>query len=167
LSSFRGFPDWLPACTHAVENFNKESNMRLRILCTTLFAAVLAAGVVTAQEKPTIKKVPLEQTSPVSGKEMFAAYCAACHGPNAQGDGPAAAALKKQPPDLTRLASNNGGKYPELQVIQTLSAREVQSHGSQEMPVWGVVLKSVSSRDNEIVRMRVQNLASYIKTLQK
>jgi mono/diheme cytochrome c family protein len=140
--------------------------MRTRIL-NTLLVTVIAGGVLTAQEKPTIKTVPLEPTSPVSGKEMFAAYCAACHGPNGRGDGPAAAALKKQPPDLTRLASTNGGKYPELQVIQTLSAREVQSHGSQEMPVWGVLLKSVSKRDNEVVRMRVQNLASYIKTLQK
>jgi mono/diheme cytochrome c family protein len=140
--------------------------MRIRVLCTFL-ATVVVGGVLIAQEKPTIKKVPLEPTSPVSGKEMFTAYCAACHGPNGQGDGPAAAALKKQPPDLTRLASSNGGKFPEYQVLQTLSAREVQAHGSQEMPVWGVVLKSVSRRDNEIVRMRVQNLASYIKTLQK
>jgi mono/diheme cytochrome c family protein len=140
--------------------------MRTRILSTFL-ATVIAGGVLTAQEKPTIKSVPMEPTSPVSGKDMFAAYCAACHGLNGQGDGPAAAALKKQPVDLTRLASANGGKFPELQIIQTLSAREVQSHGSQEMPVWGVLLKSVSKRDNDIVRMRVQNLTAYIKTLQK
>jgi mono/diheme cytochrome c family protein len=140
--------------------------MRTRIL-NTLIASMVAFGVLSAQEKPTIKKVPLEPTSAISGKEMFTTYCAVCHGPGGQGDGPAAAALKKPTPDLTRLASANGGKYPELKVIHTLSAREVISHGSQEMPVWGVLLKSVSNRDSEVVRMRVLNLSGYIKTLQK
>lgn len=140
--------------------------MPTRIL-HTLIASVVAFGVLSAQEKPTIKTVPLERTSAVSGKEMFTSYCAVCHGPNGQGDGPAAAALKKPTPDLTRLASANGGKFPELSVIHTLSAREVISHGSQEMPVWGVLLKSVSNRDSDIARMRVLNLTAYIKTLQK
>ena len=136
-------------------------------LVYTLTAGVVLLGVLSAQDKPTIKTVPMEQTSAVSGKEMFTSYCAVCHGPNGQGDGPAAAAMKKPTPDLTRLSAANGGKYPELSVIHTLSAREVISHGSQEMPVWGVLLKSVSNRDNDIARMRVLNLTAYIKTLQK
>jgi mono/diheme cytochrome c family protein len=140
--------------------------MRLTLL-STLIAAVAAAGALVAQEKPAIKSVPLEQTSPVSGKEMFTAYCAVCHGLSGQGDGPAAAALKKQPPDLTRLAANNAGKFPEFEVIHALSAKEIIAHGSQEMPIWGVLLKSVSNRDPGMVRLRVQNLTSYIKTLQK
>lgn len=140
--------------------------MRLSLL-STLIAALGVAGVLLAQEKPTIKNVPLERTSPVSGQEMFTAYCAACHGPSGQGDGPAAAALKKQPPDLTRLAANNAGKFPEFEVIHALSAKEIIAHGSQQMPVWGVLLKSVSSRDDGMVRLRVQNLTSYIKSLQK
>jgi mono/diheme cytochrome c family protein len=137
--------------------------MRLSLL----IAAFATAGVLLAQEKPAIKKVPLEPTSPVSGQEMFTAYCAACHGLSGQGDGPAAAAMKKQPPDLTRLAANNAGKFPEFEVIHALSAKEIIAHGSQEMPIWGALLKSVSNRDNGMVRLRVQNLTSYIKTLQK
>jgi hypothetical protein len=35
------------------------------------------------------------------------------------------------------------------------------------MPIWGVLLKSVSRRDNGIARIRVQNLTEYIRTLQK
>jgi len=35
------------------------------------------------------------------GAQVFAAYCAVCHGPAGKGDGPAAAALVPPPPDLT------------------------------------------------------------------
>ena len=67
----------------------------LVILTALLFAF---AGRSAAQEK-TIKKVPIESTSPGSGAEMFKAYCAVCHGKDAKGGGPAAEALKVQPPE--------------------------------------------------------------------
>ncbi len=35
------------------------------------------------------------------GAEVFATYCAVCHGPDGKGNGPAAAALVPPPPDLT------------------------------------------------------------------
>src|SRR4051812_41151724 len=108
--------------------------MRTRIL-PTIVLSVIAGGVLAGQSQPSIKKVALTPTSAASGKEMFAEYCAACHGISGKGDGPAAAALKTQPADLTRLAATNGGKYPALSVTGTLAAREVSAHGSQEMPV--------------------------------
>jgi high-affinity iron transporter len=36
----------------------------------------------------------------VQGKTAFGKYCASCHGPNGQGDGPAAKALKPPPRNL-------------------------------------------------------------------
>jgi mono/diheme cytochrome c family protein len=38
---------------------------------------------------------------PVKGKASFAQMCAACHGPNGKGDGPAAASLNPKPRDLS------------------------------------------------------------------
>jgi mono/diheme cytochrome c family protein len=70
--------------------------------------------------KPEIKHVPAPATSAASGKEMFKAYCAPCHGENAKGEGPAAPALKVPPPDLTVLAKNNGGKFPADRVTSIL-----------------------------------------------
>src|SRR4051794_20155357 len=105
---------------------------------------VVALGVLDAQDKTTIKVVPLSSTSPASGKEMFATYCAVCHGADGTGSGPAAAALKTPPANLTQLTAKNNGKYPGLRVAQTLSANDVVAHGSQEMPMWGDLFKSVS-----------------------
>ena len=63
------------------------------------------ATLTMAQESETnIKKVPIQRTSAASGEEMFDVYCAACHGKDAKGNGPAAAELKMPPPDLTTLA---------------------------------------------------------------
>jgi len=135
--------------------------MRIRALLP--ISAVIVVGVLGAQSKPTIKNVPLVPTSPVSGKEMFATYCAVCHGADAKGGGPAAAALKNRPTDLTQLAARNRGKYPELLVVSTLSGREVDAHGSQDMPIWGDLFRSLGS---DMVHMRIGNLTSYIGSIQ-
>ena len=54
-----------------------------------LFA--LATAVLWAQNesRPVIQKTPVGRTSASSGKEMYWAYCAACHGTDGKGDGPA------------------------------------------------------------------------------
>jgi mono/diheme cytochrome c family protein len=131
-----------------------------------LLAVTSAMFGLLAQTPPKVKTVPIQPTSATSGKEMFVAYCAACHGPDGRGNGPAASALKKPPADLTRLAANNGGKYPDLKVADTLSAKDVPAHGSQEMPVWGNLFKTLGSGRNDQVQLRITNLTSYIKSIQ-
>lgn len=115
-----------------------------------------------------IKQTPVQMTSPASGVEMFKAYCAACHGVDGTGNGPAAAAMKKTPSNLTQLTQKNGGKYPELVVYEVIKGdTALQSHGSNDMPIWGQVFKeSVSHGEQTDVQMRIANLTSYIKTLQ-
>jgi len=138
-----------------------------------LTMGLLAAGVLalfavssTAQEKK-LKKEPVKVTSPASGQEMFTSYCAACHGQDAKGDGPAAAALKTAPADLTTLARRNNGKYPEARVSAVLSGqRTLVSHGDQEMPVWGPVFRQMARGDAAEVQMRIANLNRYLETLQ-
>lgn len=135
--------------------------MRLSIV----LAFFLGAALLPAQDQKIIKKVPVSPTSASSGKEMFQAYCAACHGLDGKGDGPAASAFKKAPRDLTKLAQDNGGKYPEAMVHATLKMSEGTVHGSKVMPVWGPVLSSASSSQAE-VEQRITNLVRYIRTLQ-
>src|SRR2546422_46324 len=69
-------------------------------------------------------KSPASETrsKPVaSGKTLFMQHCASCHGDDAKGAGPAAVALKKQPPDLTALAKRNHGKFPYDQVSKAIT----------------------------------------------
>jgi mono/diheme cytochrome c family protein len=124
------------------------------------------ASTVVAQDRPVIKTVPITQTSPLSGKEMFRAYCAVCHGANGKGDGPAATALQKRPTDLTRLAASNAGKYPQLHVRHTLAVREVGTPEHLSMPSWGDLFRQLNA-DGDIAKIRVANLTAYLATIQE
>ena len=98
---------------------------------------------------------------------MFTSYCAACHGAEGKGNGPAAEALKTPPSDLTALSKNNGGKYPALKVTSAIRGDvAVGAHGSKEMPVWGNLFRTISGGHETEVDQRVANLVSYIKSLQ-
>jgi mono/diheme cytochrome c family protein len=133
---------------------------------TTLSALLLAACLASAQE-PAIKKVPMKQTSPASGKEMYTQYCAACHGADAKGTGPAAPALKTAPADLTTLAKRNDGKYPSDRVAYILrSGTGVAAHGSGDMPTWGPLFKSLDPTHDISVQQRIKNLNDYLISLQ-
>jgi mono/diheme cytochrome c family protein len=99
---------------------------------------------------------------------MFKAYCASCHGSDAKGHGPAAPALKVPARDLTMLSKSNQGKFPAFSVVQTIRGdSHVTSHGSTDMPVWGVVLRSIGSSTPREVELRITNLTRYIESLQQ
>jgi mono/diheme cytochrome c family protein len=131
-------------------------------------AFLLAVGFAGSQEKK-LEKVPIKPTSAASGEEMYKEYCAACHGRAGKGDGPAVAALKVPPPDLTMLAKNNGGKYPADHVEAVLRFGVAgASHGTKEMPIWGPLLGSLGAikHDPAMVQMRIFNLSKHIESIQ-
>ena len=114
-----------------------------------------------------IKKVPIQSTSAASGREMFAAYCAVCHGTAGKGDGPVAKALKNRPVDLTTLSRNNGGTFPAVRVMGYITGEEtVVAHGTRDMPIWGELFRSLDPNSRELSDLRVHNLADYVKALQ-
>ena len=134
---------------------------------------VVAAGLCLAQEqastKPVVKQTPIKQISPASGKEMYVAYCAPCHGADGKGNGPAAASMKVPPTDLTQLAKKHDGKYPANSLASTLkfgTGTSAGAHGSADMPVWGPLFQSLDKFHDTSVQQRVSNLVSYIQTLQ-
>ena len=92
---------------------------------TLLGTLAVATGLCLAQEKtaqkPVVKETAIQQTSPISGKEMFTEYCAPCHGTDGKGTGPAAAAMKAPPTDLTQLAKKGGKTRAERYDKATLS----------------------------------------------
>ena len=143
--------------------------MRLRYWICLVAIVVGCAMISPAQEtKPSVKREAAPMTSPASGKEMFMSYCASCHGKDAKGDGPAAAALKQAPADLTQLAKRNGGKYPSDRVTSVLRGQpKLSAHGDQEMPVWGPVFWRMSQGKEEQVTLRIANLSRYVESLQE
>jgi mono/diheme cytochrome c family protein len=132
--------------------------------------ACLVPVVTFAADAPVVKKVTAPYASPTSGSEMFHQYCAACHGADAKGHGPAAIALKVPLPDLTSLSKNNHGKFPDAQVYSAIRGDSgIDAHGSPEMPVWGVLFRDMAnnSGDDRQTAMRMSNLCRYIQSLQQ
>ena len=141
----------------------------ISVFAATLVCLCTVAAQDKAQSAPdkTIKHVPIKATSPVSGKEMYTAYCAVCHGTDGKGAGPAASALKVPPTDLSSLSKNNGGKYPALKVTAAIHGEAgTAAHGSKEMPVWGPLFWNMSGGHEGEVQERVANLSKYIESLQ-
>jgi len=127
----------------------------------------IAQQAAPAQSAPAVKHVPITNTASNSGSEMFHSYCAVCHGKDGKGGGPAAAAMKTPPTDLTALAKNNSGKYPASHVAAVIRGQATTpAHGSQDMPVWGPLFSSISQGHEGQVQQRITNLVTYIETLQ-
>lgn len=117
-----------------------------------------------AQEK-TLKKVPISQSKPDSGKRMYADYCAACHGMDGKGNGPAVEFLKAQPSDLTTMAKRNDGKFPEQQFASVLRlGTSSHPHGTSDMPIWGPLFRS---QNKDVVELRIHNLTLYVESMQQ
>ena len=127
-------------------------------------AAFLAGSLLMGQQ---IKNVQPAPTAPGNGQAMFVQYCASCHGPDGKGSGPAAGALKKKPADLTALASHNKGVYPAQDVVRYIKGvDQIAAHGSRSMPVWGNIFEGMHPNDPDLVAIRVNVLADYVKSLQ-
>jgi mono/diheme cytochrome c family protein len=105
-----------------------------------------------------------------SGAELYATFCAACHGATGRGDGPAAAGMSPAPADLTRLSAANGGTFPLVQVMGKI-------YGYSEGEVGGMPeFASVVEGDTVLVETapgvatptpeRLVALAEYLETLQ-
>lgn len=134
-----------------------------------VIAALFLPAIFGNAQASGIRKVPVTQTSPVSGKQMYTAYCAACHGAEGKGNGPAAQSLKTHPTNLTMLAMSNGNKFPQDHVVSVLRfGMEISSHGSKDMPVWGPVLRSLNkSNPGSEEQQRISNLTKYLRTMQQ
>ncbi len=74
---------------------------------------------------------------PVTGQMAFMADCAGCHAADGTGSGADARDLTDQPPDLTTIASRNGGTFPRDQVMCTIDGLDRGAHFSVAMPEFG------------------------------
>jgi mono/diheme cytochrome c family protein len=138
----------------------------MKRLALSLGLLTVCVPTLVVAQNTVIKQVPVRTTLTMEGPDLYAEYCAVCHGKDGKGGGPAAAALKKEPADLTQLARKNGGKFNELSVLTAISGADVvAAHGSRDMPIWGTVFASLSTNDG-VRRIRINALIKHVETMQ-
>jgi mono/diheme cytochrome c family protein len=134
-----------------------------------LVLAIIVKTPAASQEYPK-KEFQEEQRliESLDGRLLFRAYCAACHGADAKGGGPAASSLKTPPPDLTLISRRNGGNFPAERVQKTISGEGMltTSHGTREMPIWGPIFGQITW-DQDLGNVRIHNLTKYLESLQQ
>jgi mono/diheme cytochrome c family protein len=133
------------------------------LFASSVFTAVVwhaATPVAAVDQQPSIL------TGSLAGRDTFEQICAACHGRAGRGDGPVASALRSRPADLTTLAQRNDGGFPRDRVRDFVigTGRQPAAHGTTEMPVWGPIFRAFET--DLRVRERIENLVSYLETMQ-
>lgn len=136
-------------------------------LLAVAFAGMLVVPYRADAQTPQIKEVPATAIASVDGRDSFGAYCAACHGRDAKGNGPAAPALKGPIPDLTTIARRNAGKFDAMAIQRVISGSDKArpAHGAPEMPIWGPVFRGVQS--DAAASVRLANLVRFLESIQQ
>jgi mono/diheme cytochrome c family protein len=104
------------------------------------------------------------------GRKEFVRSCAACHGSDARGAGPAVPALRTAPPDLTGIASRRRGDFPADEIAAWIDGRmATPAHGAREMPIWGHRFAEglpEGEMTQDLVRGTILTLVEYLRSIQ-
>jgi len=101
------------------------------------------------REEPPLSPAPV-----LSGRGLFEAHCAVCHGPTGKGDGPGARVILQRIPDFTDPAAM--GKVTDRFLFDIIQKGSSQFGRSNAMPSWGMKL----SHDE------IRALVAYIRSLE-
>lgn len=137
-------------------------------LYAALFGVMLVGTLLTAScMSTTYWNTP----NTYSGAELYATFCANCHGRAGHGDGPVAPLLKSHVPDLTLLAARHDGKFPEDEVFKHIDGQAGDpTHGPRNMPVWGYEFFGDSPDDEEAHAQAdhtINKLVKYVRSIQR
>ena len=139
------------------------------IATAAVFAALLVGGfaVMLVAGQSTSPATPPLVIESMYGPDLYRLYCATCHGRDGRGSGPAVAALKVPPPDLTWLARRRDGVFPARDVEAILRGGTlITAHGSDEMPVWGPIFYALDPSDAR-VKARISSLVAHLASIQQ
>ena len=158
----REMPVWGPIFNQ-VEDDVDRGNVRLENLVLYLESIQSLAPEVPAGRQLSAAVAP---TSP-SGAQIFRQHCAACHGNDLKGNGPAPPPFKDRTPDLTTLAKRHNGAFPDGYVVDVLhNGIAISAHGPAEMPIWGTTFRESEKLTSAQIEERITKLTAYIKSMQ-
>ena len=144
--------------------------------CSALAALAIGLAAPASAQGPNERPVVLQPMVIEPEAREFVNSCASCHGTDGKGAGFLTRLFRGvDPGDLTRLAANNGGRFPLERVFSVIDGRaEVAAHGDRKMPVWGerymttALMERGPSELNELrVRNRIFELVHYIQSIQE
>lgn len=139
---------------------------RILLIAVILLTFALTCSLAFTLADEDSKQLPMGYVP--SGKQIYKEHCAACHGMDGQGHGPAAPSLVTAPPNLTTLAQRNGGTFPAEYVSNVIRfGPGFGAHGSSEMPVWGPIFLYIEHYNEAAVRQRIKNLCDFLESIQE
>jgi len=103
------------------------------------------------------------------GELLYRTSCLSCHGEAGDGNGPMNEVLRAKPADLTRLARDNGGKFPTEEVYAVIDGRDVvRGHRASRMPIWGLTFQQLDRDTNQEqdVRDKISSVIRYLESIQ-
>jgi hypothetical protein len=104
-----------------------------------------------------------------SGAETFASHCASCHGPRGEGDGPVAATMNINVPNLRTLSQRNNREFPTAEVASYIDGRNLPAaHGDRNMPVWGPVFDTTGRLISGApgAEQRIESVIAFLREIQ-
>jgi mono/diheme cytochrome c family protein len=140
---------------------HREERWSMLFLSLVLLPAVLLPAA-RKQDKTSSAR------NTVEGAKIFQYHCAACHGTDGRGHGPASVALKHPVPDLTLISQRSGGKFPYQRVKGIIEGNEpgLLAHGDREMPIWGPIFHEVES-DQDWGEVRLDAITKHMASIQQ
>lgn len=118
------------------------------------------------------QQLTAQQARLTDGEDLYDELCAVCHGMSGTGDGPAVAALKQDPVDLTVLRASNNGEFPREMLEESIyGSNRISAHGTLDMPVWGRAFAFTKPewgrvKRNQFAKHQIHNIVDYIESLQ-
>jgi len=105
-----------------------------------------------------------------NGQLEFLESCSSCHNVGAVGDGPAAAGLHEEPPDLTRIAARRG-RFDRDEIRGWIDGRRrAVAHGPTEMPIWGLRMPyedDLGPDSEDLAAARIDAIVTYLESIQR
>jgi mono/diheme cytochrome c family protein len=153
---------------YARESARRPGSMSMKSIIHTSAMAWIAAPVLLCMT-PGLARA--QDFSTYSGAQLYARFCASCHGAKGYGDGPVASSFKVIVPDLTRIALRHGGTFPDEQISKIIDGRKtLPPHGSRDMPVWGLEFQALDAgkpQPQQSASEIIARLTAYVRSLQQ